>query len=157
MATATKPPTRDKILEVYAESGATVAAEIAGVSKRTVQRWAASEGIESGYEPKIIVPCPSAAAYTRGCRCDGCKEANREVQRQIKARRIARFRSGQTKIKHGVSGYSNWDCRCENCRTEWSAYLRERRLARRKKKAAEIKAAGRKPKAKTKAKPKTKG
>jgi hypothetical protein len=133
MATATKPAPREKVLEVYAESGASAASEIAGVSKRTVQRWAALEGIESGYEPKIIVPCPSAAAYARGCRCDGCKEANREVQREIKARRISRFRSGKTKIKHGVSGYSNWDCRCPDCRSAWSEYLRERRKTNRKK------------------------
>jgi hypothetical protein len=132
MATATKPAPRERVLEVYAESGASAAAAIAGVSKRTVQRWAAAEEIESGYEPKIIVPCPSAAAYARGCRCDGCKEANRDVQRAIKSRRIARFKSGVTKIKHGVSGYSNWDCRCPDCRSAWSEYLRERRKVSRK-------------------------
>jgi len=133
MSTSTKVPAdRETILRVYAEKGATAAAAIASVSKRTVQRWAASEGIGSGYEPKIIVPCPSSAGYARGCRCDGCKEANREVQREIKARRIARFRSGKTRIKHGVSGYSNWDCRCPECRSAWSEYLRERRKDRKK-------------------------
>lgn len=134
---------REEVLKVYAESGATAASEIANVSKRTVQRWAAKEGIKSGYEPEIIRPCPSAAAYARGCRCDGCKGANREVQREVKARRIARFRdpSGKTKIKHGVSGYSNWDCRCEVCRTKWSGYLRARRIAARKARAKAPKAA----------------
>lgn len=125
-------PPLEEVLEVYAESGASVAAEFAGVSKRTVQRWAAANKIESGYEPTWTVPCPSPAAYNRGCRCDGCVQANRELQREIKARRIARFRAGKTKIKHGVSGYSNWDCRCDKCRAAWSKYLRERRKARKK-------------------------
>lgn len=135
MATTTETTDvpRDKVLKVYAEQGATAAAELAGVSKRTVQRWAGTEGILSGYEPEITRPCPSAAAYTRGCRCDGCKAANREVQRQIKDRRVARFRKGEREPRrHGVSGYSNWDCRCEECRTAWSEYLRERRKARKK-------------------------
>lgn len=118
---------RRKVLKVYAKSGATEAAKIAGVSKRTVQRWASAAGIDSGYEPPIIRECPSAAAYARGCRCAGCTEANREAQRQIKARRVARFQAGQVEITHGVSGYSNWDCRCGECKSAWSTYLRERR------------------------------
>ncbi len=28
--------------------------------------------------PKPLKPCPSVAAYTRGCRCDGCKAAKAE-------------------------------------------------------------------------------
>lgn len=118
---------KDAVMQVYAGKGATAAATLAGVSKRTVQRWAAAEGIESGYTAPIIRLCPSAASYARGCRCDGCKEANKEVQRAIKERRIKRFKSGKTKIKHGVSGYSNWDCRCSDCKAAWSEYLRERR------------------------------
>jgi len=116
-----------KVLDVYADRGATAAATQAGVSKRTVQRWAAAEGIESGYTAPIIRLCPSAASYARGCRCDGCKDANLEVQRAIKERRIKRFKSGKTKIVHGVSGYSNWDCRCLVCKKAWSEYLRGRR------------------------------
>lgn len=133
MATASKiPPTmREMVLKIYAERGATAAAAFAGVSKRTVQRWANAEGVLSGYKPRIYRPCPSAAAYARGCRCDGCKAANREVQRQIKERRINKFREGKRKPRrHGVSGYSNWNCRCDVCRKAWSKYLRERRKAR---------------------------
>lgn len=123
---------REQVLEVYATEGATAAADLAGVSKRTVQRWAAQEGIRSGYEPQITRDCPSAASYTRGCRCEGCKEANREQQRAVKERRVKRFKTGKVDISHGVSGYSNWDCRCGVCGSAWSAYLRERRAIRRK-------------------------
>ena len=123
----TVPPTRDEVLETYAKQGATAASEFAGVSKRTVQRWAASEAVTSGYKAPIIRMCPSAASYARGCRCEGCVVANREAQREIKDRRISRFRQGGVQINHGVSGYSNWDCRCELCRSSWSNYLRGRR------------------------------
>jgi hypothetical protein len=123
---------RAEVLKVFADQGAAAASELAGVSRRTIQRWAAVEGIRSGYTAPIIRECPSAAAYARGCDCDGCKEANREQQRQVKARRVAYFQEHGTKrdgtpIPHGVSGYSNWDCRCEVCRPAWSAYLREHR------------------------------
>lgn len=129
MAKTKTPPTREEIIELYAAEGATAAAEAAGVSKRTVQRWAAKADVHSGYENPILRPCPSAASYQRGCRCEGCVEANREVQREIKARRVAKLRAGRAVIKHGVSGYSNWDCRCAKCRSAWSKYLRDRRLA----------------------------
>ena len=117
----------DKVMGLYSTEGATAAAKFAGVSKRTVQRWASEQGVKSGYVAPIEMECPSAASYTRGCRCEGCRLANKEAQRETKKRRIERFRSGRTKIKHGVSGYSNWDCRCEKCRKAWSAYLRKRR------------------------------
>lgn len=127
MATTTKPPTKNQILRIYAKKGATPAAEAAGVSKRTVQRWAAKAGISSGYTAPVLRDCPSVASYNRGCRCSGCVAANKEASRQTKARRVARFENGEVEIEHGVSGYSNWDCRCETCRAEWSAYMRERR------------------------------
>ena len=134
---ATKTASREEVLAVYAESGATAAAEIAGVSKRTVQRWAADEGVLSGYKPKITSPAPSVAAYKRGERDEESKAAYRDAQRKTKERRIERARKGVTEIPHGtVSGYSNWNCRCEECRAAWSAYLRERRKARKKKAVA---------------------
>jgi len=120
-------PNRDQILQTYAEEGAQAAANQAGVSKRTVQRWAANAGIASGYQTPILRDCPSAASYVRGCRCQGCIDENRKTQREIKDRRVARYKQGQTKIKHGVSGYSNWECRCGVCRSAWSSYLRGRR------------------------------
>jgi hypothetical protein len=121
--------TKEKALELYATKGATPAAEAAHVSKRTIQRWAKVEGLDSGYDPasRITTSCPSSAEYARGCRCEGCKEANREMQREIKARRLERVSRGKRKVPHGVSGYSNWDCRCSECKKAWSSYLRGRR------------------------------
>ncbi len=123
----------DKILEMYETEGATPAAKMAKVSKRTVQRWASDAGMKSGFDPasRITTTCPSSAEYGRGCRCDGCKEAQREAQRAVKQRRIKRARTGRVQIPHGVSGYSNWDCRCPTCRGAWSQYLRSRRASRR--------------------------
>jgi len=31
-------------------------------------------------------PCPSAAAYRRGCRCEGCKKAKKEYKKDLKSR-----------------------------------------------------------------------
>lgn len=120
---------RDKIMKIYATEGASAAAVAAGVSKRTVQRWAAAAKVGSGYVPPIRRECPSAASYARGCHCDGCTLANREAQREIKARRVERFQQGLVKIVHGVSGYANWECRCPVCKSAWSKYLRDRRAA----------------------------
>lgn len=125
---------REEVVKLYQEIGAAAAARQVGVSRRTVQRWARAAGIQSGgWEPvHRRKPCPSAAAYSHGCRCDGCKLANREAQRATKQRRVERYRNGRRDIKHGVSGYSNWDCRCEVCRTAWSKYLKDRRIASRR-------------------------
>lgn len=125
----TSKPTREEILKIYSVEGATAAASEAGVSTRTIQRWAAQEGVTSGWVPPILRDHGTAACYIRGCRKPECVEANREANREVKARRIERFRKGKVTIRHGVSGYSNWDCRCSECRTAWSAYLRSRRLA----------------------------
>lgn len=136
---ARKRITREEILEVYVTKGATPAAELAKVSRRTVQRWANEEGLSSGFSPedRITQFCPSAASYARGCRCDGCRKANRERAQMVKASRVKRVRQGNVKAPHGVSGYSNWDCRCPKCRKAWSEYLRERRVIRAAERAAE--------------------
>ena len=119
--------TREEILKIYATEGATVAARSASVSTRTIQRWAAQEGIETGWEPQPTLGHNTVACYLRGCRRPGCVEANRQNNREVKERRIKRFRAGKVQIKHGVSGYSNWSCRCGECTSAWSAYLRDRR------------------------------
>lgn len=121
---------KKKALAIYRKKGAKRAADEVGVSIRTVQRWAKEAGVKSGYRAEPMVECPSAAAYKRGCRCDGCVLANREVNRLVKARRIKRKKKGVTPVPHGVGGYSNYDCRCGACRTAWTAYLRERREVR---------------------------
>lgn len=125
---------RERALLIYELEGAEEAGRAVNVSKRTVQRWAAEAGVSYEYQPPLL-PCPSAASYVRGCRCDGCVEANRERQRSVKERRVAYGKKHNRKhdgnpIPHGVSGYSNWDCRCPRCKNAWSTYLREKRAAR---------------------------
>tara|TARA_R110002051_G_C8683647_1_gene492127 strand:- start:670 stop:1053 length:384 start_codon:yes stop_codon:yes gene_type:complete len=36
-----------------------------------------------GASPRV--PCPSAAAYRRGCRCEGCKKANSDYKKSCKS------------------------------------------------------------------------
>jgi hypothetical protein len=128
------PEIRQQALDIYVKEGAEAARLAVGVSKRTVQRWASDAGLKYEYVAPLL-PCPSMASYARGCRCDGCVEANREHQKEVKARRVAygkkhgKKKTGEP-IPHGVSGYSNWDCRCGTCKAEWSAYLRRKRDAR---------------------------
>lgn len=121
---------REEALKLYAGEGASAAASEAGVSTRTIQRWAAQEGVKSGWVPPVLRDHGTAACYIRGCRRPECIEANRQANREVKARRIERFRKGKVSIRHGVSGYSNWDCRCPLCRNAWSTYLRGRRVAK---------------------------
>lgn len=45
------------------------------------------------------------------CRCEECTRANRENIRALK---------GKTPPTHGVSGYSNYGCRCDTCKAAWS-------------------------------------
>lgn len=123
-------PTVEQVLEVYAQEGATAAAEYGQVSSRTVQRWASLEGIVSGWVPPITQGHGTSACYMRGCREQECVEAHRETQRKLKARRVKRLKQGKVTVKHGVSAYSNWNCRCEVCRAAWAAYLRERKRVR---------------------------
>jgi hypothetical protein len=62
--------------------------------------------------------------YTKGCRCDVCKEAKRlysKAQRDQRACMLARATTrGYTYtvpgITHGYSGYQNFKCRCDTCK-----------------------------------------
>lgn len=119
---------KDEVLKIYAEKGATAASEAAGVSKRTVQRWASVAGVGSGYKAPIRRTEPSAAAYMRGCRTEECVEAYRKANTDAKNRRLDRFQSGASKPDCGkASTYSNYDCRGEACKAAWSKYLRDKR------------------------------
>lgn len=63
----------------------------------------------------ILVPHGTARGYTYGCRCEPCKEANRERYREAKRRRLSRPVPGHV---HGTwNGYSNYGCRCAECLT----------------------------------------
>ena len=43
------------------------------------------------WDPDRVIPCPSMAAYKRGCRCQDCRDINAEVTRGEKLRRKQRL------------------------------------------------------------------
>jgi hypothetical protein len=67
--------------------------------------------------PRLCLACTDAARaavcgtrskYNAGCSCDACREANRLAGRAL------REREGPPP-SHGLSGYSNYGCRCAIC------------------------------------------
>lgn len=74
--------TRVLALDVYQREGATAAAEAAGVTTRTVFRWAREAGVSSGWEnPSGPQTGHGTATRYRTCRCDDCMAANAAVCR----------------------------------------------------------------------------
>lgn len=57
--------------------------------------------------------------YTKGCRCEVCREAKAAYMR------AKRGRGAVVKvvpdIAHGINGYWNYGCRCETCRDSSSS------------------------------------
>jgi hypothetical protein len=77
----------------------------------------------------------SAYAGKTACRCERCREAMRNYQRQ----RVAtnRARPVPPEAWHGTaSTYVNYGCRCDSCRAAWAGYFRKRRAAGREKAGA---------------------
>lgn len=110
------------------ESGApsSAVANEFGISVATVRRLVRKAGgltRPPGCPPGLKLPprspCPSTAAYKRGCRCDGCTEAEAEAMKQYRAaaRALGPAQHGSAK------GYTYYGCRCDDCRTA----ARERR------------------------------
>lgn len=62
-------------------------------------------------KPRVLIPCPSEAAYRRGCRCDGCRDAAISRDRERRATRVPR-----DDMPHGLGRYTWPGCRCEICR-----------------------------------------
>lgn len=60
--------------------------------------------------------------YAHGCRCDECKQAEREERRKRKER--------GPKIHGTTSAYINYACRCDECKKAGSINNRERRIRR---------------------------
>lgn len=54
-----------------------------------------------GYTGKITSPCPSAAAYNRGCRCQGCRDAH--TKRNLADRRKRRGTGLERTNRQGTS------------------------------------------------------
>lgn len=76
------------------------------------------------------IPCPSVAAYKRGCRCEGCRRANADYARM-------RYRPTERRKREPVHGtyneYNNHKCRCDLCREAsrlQCAYYRDLRQMR---------------------------
>ena len=98
--------------------------------------------------PFELIPHGSVAGYsTYGCRCNDCRKANterckryrdknREKFREYAAKQRAKMRQS-TEIPHGTAhGYSNYSCRCDECRAAMREYGRKRQAAKRA--AAEV-------------------
>jgi hypothetical protein len=79
--------------------------------------------VEHGYNP-----------YTYGCRCRVCRDGKAEYTRarrrahsdQMKAVRSTTGTYVAEGIKHGLSGYQEYKCRCETCRAAKAADYRRR-------------------------------
>ena len=83
----------------------------------------ATTGCQGFNAPTICAPCFRAeiraphgtrARYVSGCSCDECRAANRAYMRSLKTRPVP---------NHGVSGYTNYGCRCATCRRAHSDRL----------------------------------
>lgn len=64
--------------------------------------------------------------YTRGCRCEVCRNAKSTYMRakRRRARRVRESVGGRLfveHIRHGTAGYKDHSCRCEVCRAAKSA------------------------------------
>lgn len=70
------------------------------------------------YNPRPPVPIPHGrlVGYSRGCRCDQCRQANTQYQARRKAERrkdpTAADRAGHGK----TTTYINYGCRCQPCK-----------------------------------------
>jgi hypothetical protein len=71
--------------------------------------------------------------YSRGCRCQPCRDAHAAYVRAGRQAASQRHRAGHrpANITHGYSGYQNHYCRCEICRTARAEYD-QRRMRRRR-------------------------
>jgi hypothetical protein len=74
--------------------------------------------------------------YTKGCRCVVCKAAKRAYMRALRAhdRSLREWTPAglvtPLPIKHGISGYQNHGCRCQECRDAKAAADRRQKAAR---------------------------
>lgn len=75
-------------------------------------------------------------AYTyHSCRCPECREAHRLVVTDDRQKRIRRLAEDPTIAPHGrASTYLTYGCRCPECRTAHTQYLKQRYLARKRRK-----------------------
>ena len=88
--------------------------------------------------PRELIPCPSVASYTRGCRCAGCRAAKAEYTR------LWRHRTGLTdperasQLTHGSLSRYRAGCRCRPCKDANAAWQRAARARRRERLRAAV-------------------
>lgn len=58
-----------------------------------------------------LTGCPSS--YGKGCRCEDCRDKERQRHARVVAELAARPRE---QVPHGLNGYDNWCCRCSICK-----------------------------------------
>jgi hypothetical protein len=82
-------------------------------------------GVEYGL-PHIEGRPVSRTTYVHhGCRCDGCREANRIGTYAHHARLAERAANGHPDgVEVSDSTYRNWSCRCEGCREAHAEVMR---------------------------------
>jgi len=61
--------------------------------------------------------------YNMGCRCDDCRKAIADYNRELVERHS---KLPKSKIPHGVDGYANYRCRCRKCVKIYNAYVKMR-------------------------------
>lgn len=109
-------PVRLAALAAEGKPDSELAAEFA-VNIRTIERWRKRLGIASQWKP-VRGTSHGVAGYTRGCRCDVCREANRlqaaEWRRSVRAR-VAELGLPRG-VDHGLNAYGNYGCRCDVCK-----------------------------------------
>lgn len=70
-----------------------------------------------------------SSTYKKGCRCEPCKEANKEYEAGRREQRNAYYKQRPAYKpavikKHGATGYS-YGCRCDTCRAGKATKMRE--------------------------------
>jgi transcriptional regulator with XRE-family HTH domain len=102
---------------VAGEISVAEASEISGITQRSFKMYALDTfGIKLSHTAPLH---GTPYRYSRGCRCDECKEAQRELRRQMKERGPK---------KHGtMSAYTNYSCRCTKCKRWAKRNYAERR------------------------------
>ena len=68
--------------------------------------------------------------YDRGCRCDACRAAKVESNRQGKARRLSEMSSDPDDPRHGTETGWWYGCRCERCLQARRDKLEERKAGK---------------------------
>jgi hypothetical protein len=84
-------------------------------------------GPTGGVARKYLDGVPHGTDYAyraHKCRCDDCKAANNQAQREGNRSRAAKLADDPSLQPHGnTATYSNWGCRCDDCRAAWSAEM----------------------------------